>query len=140
MSLQEHVKKWIGREADWDGKYGGQCVDLFRFYCKEVLGIPNPKPVVGAKDFYEKYSDDTVLREYFEPIENTPDALPEVGDCIIWGRGVGSGYGHVAIFLQGSLKSFDSFDENWPTLSKCTITHHGYSNVLGWLHPRKEVS
>ncbi|WP_252722587.1 hypothetical protein [Treponema phagedenis] len=37
MSLDEFVKKYLGKKVDYDGHYGAQCVDLFRQYCKDVL-------------------------------------------------------------------------------------------------------
>jgi hypothetical protein len=139
MTLQEFVDAHRDKCADWDGRYGGQCVDLFRFYCNEVLGIQQPAPVVGAKDFYDAYENDPILQINFDRFLNLPEAVPVKGDVILWNQNAGSGYGHIAIFLKGTVKEFDSFDQNWPTISKCTITHHGYSNVLGWLRPKKEI-
>ena len=33
MVLKDFIKKNTGACLDYDGAYGGQCVDLFRFYC-----------------------------------------------------------------------------------------------------------
>jgi hypothetical protein len=63
-------------------------------------------------------------------------AIPEKGDVVIWNGNAGGGYGHVAIFLEGGLLSFKSFDQNWPTLSVCTITEHNYKNIYGWIRPK----
>ena len=138
MTLQEFIDKWLGKKCDWDGYYGGQCVDLFRQYVQEVLVFPQPKGVTGAKDFWTNYDTDPALYEHYEKIPNTPEGLPSKGDVVIWNGKAGSGYGHVAIFISGDLQKFTSFDENWPTLDKCTLTDHNYTNVSGWLHPIKE--
>ncbi len=48
MTLDEFVKKYLGKKVDYDGQYGAQCVDLFRQYCKDVLGIPHTGGVIGT--------------------------------------------------------------------------------------------
>lgn len=137
MTLEGFITKWLGKKADFDSAYGGQCVDLFRFYCKEVLSIPQPKGVVGAADFWGNYDTDPVLHTHFTKISNSPTAVPLPGDVVLWTRRAGGGFGHVAIFLEGDFNSFVSFDQNWPTLSVCTKTRHNYTNVYGWLRPKK---
>ncbi|MCP3681695.1 MAG: CHAP domain-containing protein [bacterium] len=137
ITLQEFVAKWIGKEADYDGAYAGQCVDLFRYYNKEVLSIPQPKGVRGAADFWTNYDSDPVLNENFTKIKNTLEFIPEEGDVVIWTRREGGGFGHIAIFLSGDINKFVSFDQNYPTLSVCTETEHNYTNVYGVLRPKK---
>lgn len=139
MELQEFIKKWIGKKCDFDGAYGGQCVDLFRMYLQEVLKVPQPNGVTGAADFWDKFESDPALYSKFDKIKNTPSGVPQAGDVIIWSKKAGKGYGHIAIFIEGDAKSFKSFDQNWPTLSKCTQTNHTYTNVLGWLRPNQPV-
>jgi hypothetical protein len=139
-------KRIVGYESnteagkwDFDGMYDCQCVDLARFYFRDVLEIPQPKGLpVGARELYEKFESDPVLFRYFTRIPNTPDAVPEAGDVMLWDKNAGSGCGHVAIFLEGNVKTFRSLDQNW-TPFKTTIVHHGYSNVLGWLRPKREA-
>ena len=135
LTLEEFISKWLGKKADYDNAYGGQCVDLFRFYVKEVLGLDQPKSVGGAKEFWSNYETDPILNSNFIKIKNTPEGLPESGDVMLWSARAGDGYGHVAIFLEGDLNKFTSLDQNWPTVSKCTKTEHTYTNVLGWLRP-----
>lgn len=139
MTLNEFIEKWLGKKADYDGSYGGQCVDLFRFFVKEVLGYSQPKGVTGAADFWTNYESDQSLKNNFIKILNTPDGLPQAGDVMLWNKKAGGGFGHVSIFLDGNLNSFTSLDQNWPTLSKVTKTTHDYSNVLGWLRSKKSV-
>jgi len=140
ITLKEFVDKWLGKKADFDGAYAGQCVDLFRFYLKEVLDITQPKSVVGAADFWSNYETDPNLNQNFTKIKNTPEFVPEKGDVVIWTRRTGSGYGHIAIFLSGDVNKFVSLDQNWPTLSKVTKTEHNYTNVYGVLRPNKQAS
>lgn len=134
MTLEEFTNFWLGKKCDFDGFYGGQCVDLYRQYVKDVLGFPQSPGVGGAAEIWESASP-----EYYDFIPNTPEGVPLKGDIVIWNRRVGGGFGHVAIFIEGGMNQFLSFDQNWPTLDKCTFTEHSYSNVLGWLHPKENM-
>jgi hypothetical protein len=134
MTLEEFIKKYTGKYIDWDGVYGAQCVDLYRFYCKEVLEVPQSPPIPGAADIWNNY-----LTAYFDKITNTPEGVPTKGDVMIWSKNTGGGYGHVAIFYDGTVSKFRSFDQNWPTGSPCQLVSHYYKNVLGWLRPKGGV-
>ena len=136
MIFDQFITKWLGKKADWDNAYGGQCVDLFRFYINEVLGKSQPKGVTGAADFWTAFDSDPNLNKTFDKITNTPTGVPQKGDCVIWNKKAGGGFGHVAIFIEGTTNSFTSLDQNWPTLSKVTKTKHDYINVLGWFRPK----
>lgn len=133
MSFDEFINKYDGKAIDWDGNYGPQCVDLYRQYVKEVLSFPQSPPVPGAKDIW-----DTYLPEYFKRIENTPTGVPEKGDVVIFGTGLGR-YGHVSIFIEGTTSKFTSFDQNYPLGSLCHRQGHTYSGVIGWLTPLKKA-
>lgn len=135
MTLDQFKNKWLGKKADFDGAYGGQCVDLFRFYNKEVLEIAQPKSVVGAADFWSNYDSDPNLKNNFTKIVNSPTFVPNEGDVVVWTRRAGGGFGHIAIYLRGDVNKFTSLDQNWPTLSKVTETEHNYTNVYGVLRP-----
>lgn len=135
MTLQEFESKYLGKKVDWDGAFGGQCVDLFRQYLKDVLNFPQPKGVVGAADFWTNYDSDPNLKNNFQKITNSPTGVPAKGDVMVWNKKSGGGFGHISIFLEGNVNLFTSLDQNWPTLSKVTKTVHDYSNVYGWLRP-----
>jgi hypothetical protein len=139
MRFRNFIHANIGKCLDFDKAYQGQCVDLFRYYCQDVLDVPQPQPVDGAAAFFEKFYVDPALRYNFSLVKNTPKAVPNYGDVVIWGRERGKGYGHVAVFIHGDVNGFTSFDQNWPTLSKCTQTEHDYVNVLGWLRPKNQI-
>jgi hypothetical protein len=137
MTLQEFVSGYAGKCLDWDGAFGAQCVDLARFYFAEVCGLGRqPAGVTGAKDFFLGFDRDPVLKENFVKIPNTPDFIPSLGDVVIWRGTIGNPYGHVAVFVNGGVLSFDSFEQNFPAGAPCGIVHHTYSNVLGFLRLR----
>lgn len=132
ITLDEFVEKYSGKEIDFDGQYGGQCVDLYRQYVKEVLDFPQSPSVQGAKDIWNSYLEDKYLR-----ITNTSDLVPQRGDVVIWNGKVGSGYGHIGVFIEGDINRFTSFDQNWKTLSVCEVVEHNYNCVIGILRPVK---
>lgn len=97
MNLKEFVNKYIGKKVDYDGAYGYQCVDLFRQYCQDVLGIPHTGAVEGAQDLYLNYEEMPEEKKYFEKINPEEKLIP--GDVVIWGGSRTNKYGHVAIYL-----------------------------------------
>lgn len=130
MTFDPFIWKYTGKAVDYDGKYGPQCMDLYRQYVKEVLGFPQSKPVPSAKDVW-----DTYLPDFYERISNSPSGVPQKGDIVIWGGNYGP-HGHIAIFIQGNTKQFTSFDQNDPLGSLCHEQLHTYKGVLGWLRPK----
>jgi hypothetical protein len=129
------------KKADFDNAYGGQCVDLFRFYVNEVLSLGQPKGVVGAADFWTNYATDLILKNNFTQIKNTADFNPLAGDVMVWNKRVGGGFGHIAIVSddKATLDTFNSFDQNWVKISVCEIVKHTYANVYGVLRPLKNI-
>jgi len=131
MKFSDFILKWQGRYIDFDGYYGNQCMDLLHQYCVEVLGITDGRVLAapGAKHIFLNF--DTIFgREHFDKITNTPNGIPKNGDIMIWGSGT---WGHVAMYIDGNVNSFKSFDQNYPTGTPCHIQDHRYNNVLGWL-------
>lgn len=141
MTLSSFITKWNGKKADWDGQYGGQCVDLFRFYIDEILGLTQPRGVVGAADFWANYTTDPILKNNFTQIKNTADFKPLAGDVMVWNKRAGGGFGHIAIVSddKATLDTFNSFDQNWVKVSVCEIVKHTYANVYGVLRPLKSI-
>lgn len=130
MNLQDFINRWRGKKIDYDGVYSNQCVDLIKQYFKELgLFIPH-----GNAIDYQKNAHDGVIW-----IKNTPSGVPISGDVIVWGM---KPYGHVGIFVEGDVKSFRSFDQNWPNAKgePCEIHNHNYTNVLGWLRPPTQIT
>ena len=130
-NLEEFFAKYNNKGIDFDGYYGFQCMDLYRQYVKEALNVRQSPSVRGASDVW-----DTYLKTVYDRIDNTPEAVPEKGDIVIWNDRAGNGFGHIAIFASGDVNSFTSFDQNWPVGSLCHFQPHNYKNILGWIRPK----
>jgi len=133
MILDDFIKKWNGKQCEVAGSANAknQCVDLANAYIRDVLGLPIIE-WTDAKDFPTKAGDK------YNYIKNTPLGVPKRGDIIVWGSGAGGGYGHIAIYLDGGVNTFTSFDQNWSVKEFCKIENHRYNNVIGWLRPKGE--
>ena len=135
MNVNEFFQAYNGKPIDFDGSWGNQCVDLYRQYCKEALEVIKQSPgVLGAYQIWNTYRKDD-----FDQIVNTPEGIPQVGDVIIWKKASTLPFGHVAVFKEGDVNTFLSFDQNWPTGSYCHFQNHSYKNVLGWLRPKNLI-
>ena len=130
MKLNEFVNKWIGKKCDFDGAYGAQCVDLFRQYCKEVVGSPHTGAVEGAKDLWLKWKDLPVERKWFKRVRS-----PKTGDALIWNSTETNPYGHVAIMLSKLNEDYLVFEQNGFKQGGCIITIRSEKNLLGGLRP-----
>lgn len=141
MTLEELKNKLLGKRIEFHSYGAGaynQCVDLVNYYINTVLDTSTKDytEIIGtnAKDFNTKYDP-----EDFEWIVNTPDAVVQRGDIVVWNGRVGGGVGHVAIALSGDVNSFQSLDQNWSQVERVTLETHNYTNVSGWLRPKNVV-
>jgi len=141
MTLWQFIDKWIGKKLDWDNAWAGQCVDLFRYYCDEVLEIDQPAGVWGAANFWTNFETDPVLIANFTKVENNADFTPLEGDVMVWNFNAGGGFGHIAICTgeNTGTQYFKSFDQNWSRVSYCEIVNHSYKNVYGVLRPKQNM-
>lgn len=130
MTLSQFIEKYNGKKIDFDGAYNAQCVDLHRFYVKEVLDTAQTPPVIGAYQIF------ATAPETFERIRNTPLGLPKAGDIMIWDKGY-SQYGHVGVFVSGNLLRFKAFEQNDPVGFGCQIKEYSYKYIIGWLRLKK---
>ena len=141
MTVDEFFNKYNNKPVNFDNAFGNQCVDLYRQYLKDVLNVPQSPPVKGAAWIKSTY--DTKL---FDWLDNTITAVPKLGDILIWDTRAGGGFGHVAIYKQGNVLSFTSFDQNWPSqgyydnygnfigTGVCHFQGHNYfGGLVGWL-------
>ena len=140
MTLWQFIDKWIGKKLDWDNAWAGQCVDLFRYYCDEVLEIDQPAGVWGAANFWSDFESDPVLVANFTKVENNADFTPLEGDVMVWNFNAGGGFGHIAMCTgeNTGTQYFKSFDQNWSRVSYCEIVNHSYKNVYGVLRPKEK--
>lgn len=132
ISLSQFIAKWEGKGIDFEGAFGFQCVDLYRQYVKEVLGFPQSPGVRGAVNIWTSY-----LTDRFDRIENTPTGVPLPGDIPIWNTKMGGGYGHVAVVISATVNSLTVFEQDGTINSVARRKTYSYTNVLGWLHPKK---
>lgn len=146
MTLTEIVDRYFHQEADFDGFYDGQCVDLIRYYIRDVLEYPQPYPtpkyaIRGAADFYENFNTVTSLTNYYKKIPYTFGFIPQRGDIAIFNRKTGDGDGHICFVIDGQHNQYEfySFDQNWTRKSFCEIVKHTYTNLLGVLRPLKNI-
>lgn len=139
MTLAQFITKWNGKKADYDGRYGGECVDLYNFYMRDVFGL-NPwkhGAVNGAKDLAKNLPKYTELKW----VKNDPfnaNQLPPKGAIIVFNGPIGGGYGHVGIVIEATASKLIIFDQigaedprlEAPARKRNQTALWGY--VLGW--------
>jgi len=135
MTLQQFINKYSGQTLGYpSGSYVGECLSLVKVYIQEMFGIT--PPASGSNSAYGYWANfPNPLPTMFVKVANTPSGIPKAGDIMIWNTSVGSGYGHIAIFVEGNANSFKSFDQNWGG-KQAHIQGHYYTNVVGWLSPK----
>lgn len=112
-----------------------QCFDLVVAWCDELL-IPR---VLGFYYAYQIFTDfsNNVQGLYFDRIVNTPDAIPQKGDIVVWDKTYNGTAGHTGIAAgKGDLDTFECFEQNDPTGSNSHLKVYKYNSVLGWLRPK----
>ena len=105
-SAKAFYEKYNGVGVDYDGAYGVQCVDLFKQYADEVVGLKNY--VVGGNGGAYNIANDSKLNNYFDKVSLSN---AKFGDWVIWGPYTNGGgkYGHVAMYtgMEGDrIKAF----------------------------------
>ena len=138
MTLIEFIDKYIGKKVDFDHAYGAQCVDLFRQYAKEVLGIiEHTGPCAttgGAIDLFQDYEQMPVEKKYFT---RSIQKNWKSGDILIWGPTDKNKYGHVAILIAVFDNSkFLVFEQNGITQAGAEVKVRDRTNLLGYLRKR----
>ena len=130
MTTQDYFEALVGQYLEVAGTSAqNQCVDSVNFYIKFILRLL-PIEYTNARDFPSKAGDK------YEWIPNGDANFPIEGDIVIWGGNV---WGHTGVCIEGDVKRFKSFDQNWPTGSACRAVDHTYLSplpVLGWLRPK----
>lgn len=131
MIIDDFFLRWNNRKLDTDGfpkKQPYQCVDVTNQYNKDVI---KGSPWTGnAIDRWSNFDPN-----FYVKIPRTVFQLPQRGDIVVWGTGIGP-EGHIAVATgQSNPLSFVSFDQNFPLLSPCHFQKHNYQSVLGYLRP-----
>ena len=137
MTLEEFVKKYIGKKIDYDGVYGSQCVDLFRQYVQDVFLIAEHTGTCassgGAKDLFLDYNKMPIEKKYF--IRSRQKNWIQ-GDILIWDGTETNKYGHVAIYLGKVNNSFIVFEQDGFKQDGAKINIRSRENLLGYLRKR----
>lgn len=124
MTLKRFVVNNLGKKVDFDGKFGYQCVDLYRQYCKDVLGVKQSPSVEGAKDIWDKPGELKQSRDSFA-----------VGDVLIYNKTQTNKYGHVCILV--AILDSDTFivlEQNGFEQDGTKLTVRDTTNLLGSLY------
>ena len=129
MTIKRFICTYINKKIDYkDNTFNGdnsfQCVDLYRQYCKDVLGIPQTPAVEGAKDIWENHGS----------LKQSKDSFA-VGDILIYDATPTNKYGHVCILV--SLLDSDTFivfEQNGFEQSGAKLTVRNTTNLLGSLY------
>lgn len=132
MTLQEFIAKYNGKKVDFDGKFGAQCMDLYRFYLQEVWQKPQTPAVASAYMVF-----DTIDSNEYDKF--THGEL-KVGDVVVWNQHFGPD-GHIAIVENPSdPTSIVVFGQNDPLGAVSKLSRHTYANILGWFRPKNPVA
>jgi hypothetical protein len=130
MTLTQFIKDNQGKKVDFDGKYGAQCVDLYRAYCRDVLDIQQTPAVTGAKDIITKpgvleVTRDSALADYSR------------GDVLVWDATSSNKYGHVAILVAVyNTKYFIVFEQDGFKQNGAKLAFRSREGLLGCLWRR----
>lgn len=128
MTLTQFIRKYLGTKIDYDGKYGPQCVDLYRQYCRDVLCVPQTPPVNGAKDIIDNPGKLAVTRD-------SELADYSRGDVLVWGATSNNPYGHVAILVAiYNTKYFIVLEQDGFKKDGCRLAFRSRENLLGCLY------
>jgi len=111
-----------------------QCMDLVYAW---IFTLDIPKSTIQNQYAYQVWENPKeITKEYFYLIENTPEAIPQAGDIVVWGHQIGTA-GHIAIATgKADLNSLEVFEQNNPLGSAPKVNTRSYYGVLGWLRPK----
>lgn len=125
-AVDAFVAKWNGKHADYDGAYGAQCVDLFNFYNRDVVGAPRIGVGTAAQLFNA-----APASHYLKLSAGT---APRKGDVAVWGTSWPyTSAGHVAIVLGDQGGNISVLTQNPGATKVASMTK---AHLTGYLRPR----
>lgn len=137
-SGKANIAGWVNSNVwkyhDFDGAYGSQCVDLFRYYHRDVVGDKQIGSVGGAKNIWTNQE----MNRAYNRISRTSRA--QQGDVVVFDGSLGSGYGHVGIVLEdkgGTLKIINSNSSTVGNGKPTNIVTLSKKGLLGYWRPKK---
>lgn len=128
MTFQQFIDKYKGKKIDFDGAFGAQCMDLYRFYVKEVWEKPQTPGVKGAFQVFDS------LPVGYEKVKYKPGLIPKRGDVITWSESYTEN-GHIGIVVDATPKTFGVFAQNSPIGGACRLSTQSYKHIIGWFRP-----
>lgn len=138
MTYQEFVNKYNGKAIDYDGVYGAQCVDLAKFYLRDVYGL-SPGAWGDAHAYWN--STNPAILAKFDKVPNGASNVPKQGDILVYSQNTpgSGGAGHIEIFdRKTGPGKYVSFSQNWGGAYAHMVEHtDNYKYVLGWLTPKQ---
>lgn len=127
LEFDRFLAVWNNKYLDYDGVYGAQCFDLIQKWNRDYLKAP----FIGGDYAYQIYGQ---LLNWYTSIPNTPDAIPQKGDIVVWSKGYNNFAGHTGVATgKGDLNTFECFEQNDPIGSVSHLKTYNYNYVIGWL-------
>lgn len=96
-------RKWF---IDADGRYGYQCVDFIRQYCKEVFNYNMPS-MASAKLASSKHFPRPLRREIRIGVEDL-----RMGDIITFAPTTNNKHGHIGVVFRNTKDGIQFYDQN----------------------------
>jgi hypothetical protein len=133
-AVRSSAQAWInankGKALDFDGAYGAQCVDVFKYYNRDVVG--GPAVLGNGRDYYPN---NNLMGKY---VRVPPSVTPILGDVACWDGvyGVidGVNYGHIAIVIRDLGNGFiECFTQN---PGPCHVGNLTKAGLQGYLRPK----
>ena len=124
-AFDRFAAKYTGRVVDFDGAFGGQCVDLTMLYASEVFGV---RVNGNGNQWFANGARSGAFTQV------SKDATPQKGDIACWGGYYGGIYGHVAIVITDSGGSLRVLTQNPGGFHQDTLSKQG---LQGYLRPTK---
>lgn len=134
MTFEEFLKDVQNKNGvDTDGYYGKQCMDLYNYYCRNVVELDGNTGADCAKNVLNNQ----YVLDNFKRIDNYPEFVPQKGDVAVW---TGGEFGHIAICLgEGDVNTFNTIDQNWKPQQLTFETHNYlYLAPLVFLRPKNQ--
>lgn len=137
-STKANIAGWVNANVwkyhDFDGAYGSQCVDLFRYYHRDVVGDAQIGSVGSAKNIWTNAG---MNRAYYRV---NASGRAQQGDVVVFDGSWGSGHGHVGIVLSDKGGKLTIINSNSSTVGNgkptniVTVPKRG---LLGYFRPKK---
>lgn len=141
-STGKWLQSQVGKKHDFDGAYGTQCVDFFRYY-NQYLGFQQPPSLStnggsgGAKDLWENSAQRSAMSKNYNPINKNQKS--QMGDVVVFNGNLGAGYGHVGVVIEdkgGKLKIINSNSSTVGNGKATNIVTLNKNNVSGYYRPK----